>query len=267
MNIFQAIFLGFIQGVTEFLPISSSGHLVIFEHFLGLSGTPLEFDVFLHLGTGIAVLVYFKEDWLRMMRNLLKIHKKEKNGGRIEIVNIIIGTIPAILIGISIDDIVENHLRNPWIVVWTLILVSIFMLLAEKYSKKIKEYSDINAKNSLIVGISQAIALVPGVSRSGITMTTGLFLGFNRVAAAKFSFLLSAPIIFGAGFYEMLKLYFTGFHTVTPMYFVGFISALISGYFSIAFLMKFLQTRTFMPFVYYRIILAIVVSIALITKG
>lgn len=271
MNIFQAIFLGAVQGLTEFLPVSSSGHLVIFEYFMGLKETPIEFDVMLHIGTAFAVITYFREDWIRMTKNLLALGDNNKNNKdknqRIEAVNLIIGTIPAVIIGLGIEGIISEYLRNPWIVVFTLVFVAILIFIAENFAKKIKEYAEFTPKHSFLVGLAQAVALIPGVSRSGITMTTSLFLGYNRVSAAKFSFLLSAPIILGAGVYEGLKLYLKGFHGVTPMYFIGFLSSVISGYMAIAFLMKFLQTRNFMPFVYYRIILAVCVAAALIIQN
>jgi len=264
MNFFHAIFLGFIQGITEFLPISSSGHLVIFEYFLGLENTPIEFDVMLHLGTSLAVISYFWKDWMRMSKNFL--FSRDKNS-KLELTNFIIGTVPAVLVGLSIEHLISRYLRNPWIVVFTLIFVAVLIFLAEKFSKKIREYSDFNIKHSFFIGLAQATALIPGVSRSGMTMATSLFLGYDRVSAAKFSFLLSAPIIFGAGLYAGVKLYKNGFNDLSSMYLVGFVSSAISGYIAIAFLMKFLQTRNFIPFVYYRIILAILVAIALIIKN
>jgi undecaprenyl-diphosphatase len=218
----------------------------------------------LHIGTSLAVITYFWADWIRMIKNLL--FSKDKHE-KLELTNLIIGTLPAVIIGLSIESIISRYLRNPWIVVFTLFAVAILIFWAEKFSKKNRGYSDFNIKHSFLIGVAQAIALIPGVSRSGITMTTSLFLGYDRVSAAKFSFLLSAPIILGAGVYEGLKLYKHGLHTLLSMYLVGFISSAISGYFAIAFLMKFLQTRNFFPFVYYRIILAIFVALALIFKN
>ena len=261
MNSYEAIFLGILQGVTEFLPVSSSGHLVLAEYFLGLKETPLAFDVILHMGTLVSVLAFFFKDWLRLFSSLNPASRDEKS--RRLFFYLIIGTIPGAFFGFLFEKFAENYLRSPWVVVVTLSSVAILLFLAERFARHVRDISSLTLKDSLLVGISQSLALVPGVSRSGITMTCGLFLGLDRSACAKFSFLLSAPIIAGAGIYEGLKLLMSGQQGVDVNYLVGFLASLVSGYLVIAFLMNYLKKNTFYPFVIYRLALALIVATVL----
>ncbi len=261
MHSYEAIFLGVLQGITEFLPISSSGHLVLAEYFLGLSDTSIAFDVMLHMGTLVAVLIYFYKDWFNILSSLLP-NSNDVVSRRL-FFYLIIGTIPGAFIGFFLEHMAETVFRSPWVVVSTLASVAILLLLAEKFAKHIKNINELKVKDAFLIGLSQAFALIPGVSRSGITMTCALFLGFNRQTAAKFSFLLSAPIIAGAGFYEGLKLLRQGAAFVGTNYMLGFLASLISGYLVIAFLMNYLKNNTFFPFVIYRLVLAAVVAITL----
>ncbi len=261
MNSYEAIFLGVLQGVTEFLPVSSSGHLVLAEYFLGLKETPLAFDVILHLGTLVSVLAFFFKDWLRLLLSLNPT-SRDKDSKRL-FIYLVIGTIPGALFGFLFEKVAETYLRSPWVVVVTLSSVAILLFLAERFARHVRNLSSLTLKDSFLVGISQALAIIPGVSRSGITMTCGLFLGLNRSSSAKFSFLLSAPIIAGAGLYEGLKIIKSGGQGVDINYFVGFLASLISGYLVIAFLMNYLKKNTFYPFVVYRLILALTVATVL----
>ena len=257
MNVIDAALLGILQGVTEFLPISSSGHLILAEYFFHLKGADLAFDVMLHMGTLIAVLIYFFKDWLEMAKGLLPQYKEQRR----LLAYVIIGTIPGAVFGVLLAHKAETVFRNPWVIVSTLAGVALLLLLAEKVAKHTRSFKDLNLKDAILIGISQAFAIVPGVSRSGITMTTALFLDLDRQASAKFSFLLSAPIIAGAGLYEGIKiLKHGGVGGLGTEYLVGFIAAAISGYLVIAFLMRFLMTHTFKPFAYYRILLAAFVA-------
>lgn len=261
MTIFDAIFLGVLQGITEFLPVSSSGHLILAEHFMGLPNTPLVFDVTLHIGTLVAVLAYFQHDWFSMAASIFKRNEGEK---RHLFVLLLVGTIPGGLGGLLLSHYAETVFRSPWLVVITLSAVAFLMALAERLSGQWRVFSSIRLKDALIVGLSQALAIVPGVSRSGITMSAAMFLGLEREAAARFSFLLSAPIIAGSGLYEGLKMLRHGWGVFNLDYIWGFLAATISGYLAIAFLMRYLVRHTFYPFVYYRIALALSVAIVLI---
>ncbi len=258
----EAIFLGVLQGITEFLPISSSGHLVLAEYFLGLSDTNIAFDVMLHMGTLIAVLIYFYKDWFKILSSLLPNSTDTKS--RRLLFYLIIGTIPGALIGFFLEHLAETIFRSPWVVVCTLASVAILLFLAEKFASHIRKLNDIKAKDAILIGLSQACALIPGVSRSGITMTCALFLGFNRQTAAKFSFLLSAPIIAGAGLYEGIKLFKNEVNIFAANYFLGFLASFISGYLVIAFLMNYLKNNTFYPFIIYRLALSVVVATVLL---
>ncbi len=264
MNISEAVFLGVLQGITEFLPVSSSGHLVLAEYFLGLKETSLAFDVTLHIGTLLAVLAFFYKDWTGMLLALKPTSKSSRE--RRLFFFLVAGTVPGALAGFLLEHAVSTYLRSPWVVVCTLAGVALLLGLAEKIATYTKGFSSLGLADALLVGISQALAIIPGVSRSGITMTCGLFLGFTREAAARFSFLLSAPIIAGAGLYEGLKLISSGGAEVSWNFLWGFLASAFSGYLVIAFLMNYLKTHTFYPFVIYRLMVAALVASVLILQ-
>ncbi len=258
MDAIYSVILGLLQGATEFLPVSSSGHLILAEHFLGLADTPISFDVTLHLGTLLAVLSYFWRDWLDMLKGLPE--------SRL-LYLLVLGTIPGAALGYLMEDIVSTTLRSPWVVVATLSGVALLLYCGERWSRQERAFEGIGWKDALVIGCAQAMAIVPGVSRSGITMTAALFLGIERQAAARFSFLLSAPIIAGAGLFEGLKLWEEGLHGLNACYAWGLFAAVVSGYVAIAFLMRFLTRHTFYPFVYYRLALALLVATLLLGGG
>jgi undecaprenyl-diphosphatase len=262
MNIINAILLGLLQGATEFLPISSSGHLVLAEYFLGLEEVGLSFDVALHLGTLLAILIYFRKDFLMMIRALLPYidHDEEAVFHRKLALYIILGTIPGGLAGFLLNDLVETSFRNPALVASTLGGVALLLLWAERAGRKRRDITDISVVDAIVIGTAQALAVVPGVSRSGITMTAALFGGFNRQAAARFSFMLSAPIIFGAGVYKIPEIISQGGEGgQLTFYLAGFLASALSGYLFIAWLLKFVRTRTFDIFAYYRLGLAAII--------
>ncbi len=265
MNIFYAILLGFLQGATEFLPISSSGHLALAEHYLGLEEAGLSFDVALHMGTLLAILVYFRKDFLLMARALFYSKGMGSEGEfyRKLFLYLCIGTIPGVLAGLFLGHFSEGALRQPLAVATALGLIGLLLLWAERAGSRRRELRGVGLLDAALIGLFQAMAIVPGVSRSGITMTAGLFLGFNRQAAARFSFLLSAPIIFGAGVYKIPEIISKG---AVPgqmnFYIAGFLASAISGYIFIAWLLKFVRTRSFDIFAYYRLLIAAVVYLA-----
>jgi len=265
MNILYAIFLGVLQGATEFLPISSSGHLALAEYFLGLKEAGLAFDVALHLGTLLAIVVYFRQDFLMMAAAFLPGDKSSVNDEeRIRLRRlaffIVLATIPGVIAGLVLGDASETTLRQPVYVATALGGLGLLLLWAEKRGSHVRDFRSITLSDSLLIGLSQALAIVPGVSRSGITMTTGLFRGLNRQTAARFSFLLSAPIIFGAGVYKFPEMINQGLAVEqAAFYLTGFIASALSGYMFIAFLLRFVRTRTFEVFAYYRFCLAAIV--------
>jgi len=244
-EIFKAVILGIIQGVTEFLPVSSTAHLVITPWIFGWTGelNSLSFDIAVHVGTLISLLFCFWKDWIEI---LLKDRKM--------LGYLVIGTIPAGLAGVVFHDFIENSLRNPLIIVFTLVIVGALMLIAEKVSKRKRD--SVILSDAIVIGTAQAIALIPGVSRSGITITAGLFKGLKRDYAAKFSFLLSTPAIAGAAtldFYKSLKINYSHDYS---LFFIGLISAAITGILAIKFLLNFLKKYPLNVFIYYRWVLA-----------
>jgi undecaprenyl-diphosphatase len=266
MNLLYAILLGILQGATEFLPISSSGHLILAEHFLGFSEGGLVFDVALHLGTLAAILLYFRRDFLRMAAALLPGRGDDAEGAlyRRLFFFIVLATVPGALFGLLLEKSAETLFRSPALVATTMGLVGLLLLLAERSGRRQRDIRALTLRDALLIGFSQALAVVPGVSRSGITMTTGLFRGLNREAAARFSFLLSAPIIFGAGVHSLPKILRQGgAGGEGALYLAGFLAAALSGYAVIAWLLQFIRTRSFAIFAYYRLALAGLVYLSL----
>ncbi|MDH4320840.1 MAG: undecaprenyl-diphosphatase UppP [Desulfobulbaceae bacterium] len=269
MNILYAIFLGIVQGATEFLPVSSSGHLVLAASFLDVEEASLAFDVFLHLGTLVAVVIYFRRDFWLMARALLAWRDKnaETAALRMLALQLAAGTVPAVVAALLCGDFIETNLRHPLVVAITLAGVGLLLLLGEKAGAHRRDFASITWLDTLLIGCAQALAIIPGVSRSGITMTAGLFRGLNRQAVARFSFLLSAPIICGAGVYKVPEIIRHGFAPGQGgFYLAGFLSSAISGYLVIAFLLHFIRTRTFVVFAYYRFALAALVVLTLLLR-
>jgi undecaprenyl-diphosphatase len=260
MNLFYAILLGVLQGATEFLPISSSGHLVLAEHYLGFNEGGLVFDVALHLGTLAAVLGYFRKDFWRMAAALLPGGGADPDSAlyRRLFFFLCLATLPGALAGLLLEKAAETLFRSPALVATTMGGVGLLLLWAERSGRRLRDLRALTLADALLIGLSQALAVVPGVSRSGITMTTSLFRGLNREAAARFSFLLSAPIIFGAGVHSLPKIIKQGSDGGEGgLYLAGFLAAALSGYAVIAWLLKFLRTRTILPCVVYRIAVGI----------
>lgn len=273
MSIIEAIILGIIQGLTEFLPISSTGHLTIAGKLLGLISieNPERWTAFIaviQMGTLFAILIYFWYDIWSILVSFLKENLKERKGFSNQSENskmgwyIIIGSLPVVLIGLGFKDVIEGALtKNLYVVAGSLIVLGIILALAERVGKFKKDLKDLTWKDSLIVGFAQAMALIPGSSRSGTTITAGLFLGFKRETAARFSFLLSVPAIFGSGlleFYQSLEyIDFSGSITLL----IATISAAVSGYYTIEFLLRFLKRNSTYVFVFYRICIGLIIYI------
>jgi undecaprenyl-diphosphatase len=254
---FEAIILGILQGLTEFIPVSSSAHLILFPWFFKWQGivNTLSFAVALHFGTLLALLVYFRKDWAELLKSF------SQKGSLFWI--IIIATIPAAVAGILLHDWIE-HQRNPLLIAFTLCLVSVFMILSERNYDESKRFSleKINLKNALFIGIAQACALIPGVSRSGITIVAGLTRGMKRADAARFSFLLGTPVIAGASIMEGANL--IGKESLQlDIFFIGIAVSSIVGYAAIKYLILFLQKYSLRAFAYYRFLLAFVIIVSL----
>ncbi|GBD15433.1 Undecaprenyl-diphosphatase [bacterium HR26] len=269
MGVLEAIFLGVVQGLTEFLPISSSAHLLIVPWLFGWSEPGLAFNVALHLGTLLAVVTYFWRDLLAMAAGLLRGLRTRRwtadPDARLALI-IAIGSIPAAVAGFLGSDALDAYFHSGGggdqaIMVSALLLIGLGLLLAlaEWLARHRRGLSEINAWDGIVVGLAQALALLPGVSRSGSTITAGLFLGLRREAAARFSFLLGVPAIVGAGLLEGVKLLQVGLPAGERVIFAaGTISAAVVGYLAIAFLLRFLQRYSTMVFVAYRLILGLV---------
>ncbi|MGI8650448.1 MAG: undecaprenyl-diphosphatase UppP [Rubrobacter sp.] len=268
----EAVFLGIVQGLTEFLPVSSSGHLLLGQYFLGLSQERfgLAFDVALHMGTLTAVVVFFWNDLLRtayaFLQSLTRRRNLTTNPDQRLAYLLIASVFPAALIGFFFEEIIATVLRNPWIVVVNLVLVGILFIVAERVGKRTERMTKLTFWQAIGIGVAQAAALVPGVSRSGATITLGLFLGLRREEAARFSFLMSVPIIAGAGVLQLSEVFATGMDAAQIRVFVlGFVSSGIIGYLTIRFFIGFVANHSLRAFAYYRFALATVVAVLLLT--
>lgn len=256
MSLLEAIILGIIQGLTEFIPVSSSGHLVLAHTLIGDDGG-LVFDVALHGGTLLALVIFFHRDLFRLIKSFFSKSKDAKLAKLL-----ILATIPAVIFGVALESYVESTFRSTKLVAFNLIFVALLMLLVERYSQKLSQKTkleDTSLKQALAVGFAQAAAIIPGVSRSGSTITTGLLMGMDRVAATRFAFLLGIPIMFGALLKTIADNALTGFGGELDIFVVGVLSAFVSGMVAIKFLLKFLGRHSLDLFAYYRIGLGILV--------
>jgi undecaprenyl-diphosphatase len=257
MDLFQAVVLAIVQGLSEFLPISSSGHLVLIPHFFGWPDQGLAFDVAVHLGTLAAVLLYFRRQLWTMARAWTgSVLRREHTRDSRLAWQLLVATIPVGLSGLVFGDFIEAHLRNPLFVAGTLTFFGLLMYAADRFSKGDRDEFSLSWPQSFAIGCAQALALMPGTSRSGITMTAARALGLTRSAAARFSFLLAVPGIGAAGAYEGLKL-LTSPHPVpwVPML-VGVLFAALSGIACIHFLIRFIERIGLLPFTIYRLAIA-----------
>jgi undecaprenyl-diphosphatase len=262
VDLLQAIVLGIVQGLTEFLPVSSSAHLRIVPAILGWQDPGAAFTAVIQLGTMAAVVVYFREDLLRIARAWLSSLRDRRAAARADLDArlgwyLILATIPISLLGLAFKDQIEHGARDLTIIGSTLIVLGLVLLLAERVSRRERDLQTITRRDAIVVGLAQALALIPGVSRSGATITAGLFLGFDRVAAARFSFLLSIPAVVLSGLFELKGVVdgsAEGAVGAGPTA-LATLLAFVTGYASIAFLLRFLTTHTTGAFVAYRVVL------------
>ena len=269
MTIFEAVTFGVIQGLAEFLPISSSGHLAITHWLLGSANpeTDVPFDVALHIGTLIPVVLYFWKDWLDLIKGFFSNvtnGQMFKNPDSKLLCQLAIATIPGALFGLLLEKQAKTIFRSPVSIACMMIIMGAVLWIADRKAKQGKKVKEISWLDTIWVGLSQAFAIIPGVSRSGVTMTTGLFCKFDRETAARFSFLLSAPIILGAAVHELHHLIKHGIETDIL---VGMISAALVGFIAIAGLLRYVQKRSFLPFVIYRFLFGIAVIVLFFFRG
>jgi undecaprenyl-diphosphatase len=267
--ILEAIILGIAQGLTEFLPISSTAHLRVIPAFAGWEDPGAAFTAITQLGTMLAVVIYFRHDLVRIATTWLR--SLREPGLRSELDArlgwyIILGTIPISIFGLAFQDQIETGARDLYVIGVALIALGLVLLLAERVGKRTRGFERIGLRDGVVVGLSQALALVPGVSRSGATLTAGLFLGLKREAAARFSFLLSIPAVVLSGLFEFGSFVEEGDGSGLVPLAVATLFAFISGYAAIAFLLRFLETHTTKVFVAYRVVLGTVV-LALAAAG
>jgi undecaprenyl-diphosphatase len=271
MPISQAILMAIVQGFTEFLPISSSAHLFLIPWLLGWKDQGLDFDIALHIGTLIAVLVYFAKDWLQVTGHALG----QRWGDNEELAQaprllwfLALASVPAGVAGLLFKDEIETKLRNPLLMGAMLIGIGVLLYLGDRVGKRTRHIGEITLTDSLLIGCSQALALIPGTSRSGVTITTGLFRGLTRGAAARFSFLLSTPIVAASGLKALLDLREAGVSEgmMTP-FLVGIAVSAATGLLVITLFLRYLRQRSMNVFVAYRIIFGIIVIALAIVRA
>ena len=275
MGIFEAILLGIIQGLTEVLPISSSAHLRIASELMGIGDAGAAFTAITQLGTEAAVVVFFWRDivriigrWFRSLTGAVPRRDPDALMGWW----IILGSLPIVILGLLFEDLIDTTLRSLWFVAIALIVFGLLLGFADRYAKQERDLTQLGWKHGLIFGFAQALALIPGVSRSGGTITAGLFMGYTRESAARYSFLLAIPAVLASGVYKLLKdVVLADSATVAAGPSVGAIAvativAFVVGYVVIVWFLKFISTESFLPFVVYRVVLALAV-VALVSTG
>lgn len=275
MGFIEAIILGLVQGLTEFLPISSSAHLRIMGEFLPSASDPgATFTAITQLGTELAVILFFRKDIARILSRWFQQFRKPhgSHGEKIDRHHpdvrlgwlVIIGTIPIVLVGYFAQEYIRSTFRSLWLVATVLIVFGIILGIADYLGKRTRALEDMSYGHGITIGLAQVLALVPGVSRSGSTMTAGLALGYTRPAAARFGFLLAIPAVFGSGLYELVHSFgepdqvFTYAETA-----VATVIAFFVGYVVIAALMRYIEKRSFLPFVIYRVVLGVTLYVLL----
>jgi undecaprenyl-diphosphatase len=269
VDLFKAVFLGVLQGLTEFLPISSSAHLRIFPELLGWEDPGAAFTAVVQIGTETAVLLFFWRDiwrigstWVRsLFDRSLREHRDARMGWFI-----IVGSVPIVLLGIAFKDVIERDFRNLWIIGTALVVLGVVLAISERVGRKTQSIDRLNLRDAVLLGLAQAAALVPGVSRSGATISMGLFLGYEREAATRYAFLLAIPAVVGAGLFELPEIpHGADAYGVVPTI-VATVAAFVVGYAAIAWLLRYVSTHSYAPFVVYRIALGSL-TLALLGAG
>lgn len=271
---FEVIVLGIVQGLTEFLPISSSAHLILVPWLLGWQQLGLAFDVSLHVGTLLAILLYFRNDWIVVLKEIPALLAGKLRWSQSLVVVLMAGTIPGALFGILAKDQIETHLRTPPVIIFCLIGFALLLWVAEQIGAQTRQISDARPVDGLWIGLFQMLALIPGVSRSGVTITAALFKKFRSWDAARISFLLSAPLIAGAGLVEgrhAYHEYLRGAMSSDPLMHqshplallvLGISVSAITGLLCIRYFLRYLQKGKLLPFVIYRVLLGLLILVA-----
>jgi undecaprenyl-diphosphatase len=258
LDFLKAVFLGLLQGLTEFLPISSSAHLRIFPELFGWGDPGAAFTAVVQIGTELAVLIYFRKDiWRIVSAWVQSLYKPELRGTLDSRMGwyVIVGSLPIVVLGILLKDVIEEDFRNLWVIGAMLVVFGVILGLADRVGSQRRAIADMNLRNSVLLGLAQACALVPGVSRSGATISLGRLLGYDREAATRFAFLLAIPAVVGAGLYELPEIP-GGENAYGPWpTLVATIVAFVVGYAAIAWLLRYITTHSYLPFVLYRIVL------------
>lgn len=262
----ESFAMGAIQGLTEFLPISSSAHLVIVPWLYGWPDPGLAYDVALHLGTLAALLIYYRREWASMARALVGpgAGAAQPAGSRRLFLHLTAASVPGALAGLALEHQAATAFRAPMLIALTLSAMGLVLLAADRWSPQKRTIGEMTFGQALLIGLSQALAIVPGVSRSGATITMGRVVGLGREDAANFSFLMAAPIIAGAGLFEGRKVVQSG---IDGQVVIGFIASLVFSLIAIAALVRFVRTRTYAPFVWYRFLLAAVILWTVWARG
>jgi undecaprenyl-diphosphatase len=264
MDIIRAIILGIIQALTEFLPISSSAHLILAREWVGLDSVDgLTFDVAVHFGTLIAVMIFFRRDLVRVAASVLQ--READPADRRIAMAIVVGTLPAVILGVAFAEIIENVLRTPSVIVATLVAGALLFLVIERVCKPTQGLESMSIRSGFLIGVAQSIALIPGVSRSGITTIAGMTRNLKRADAARFSFLLGVPVMLGACAKKALDLPGLSLDaSQAAVLAAGAVSAGIAGWFTIRSLLRFLQHHRLDAFAFYRVALAVVVLLTIL---
>jgi undecaprenyl-diphosphatase len=257
-DLFKAVVLGTLQGLTEFLPISSSAHLRIFPELFGWGDPGAAFTAVIQIGTELAVIIYFRKDiwrigsaWVRsLFRPEYRGHLDSRMGWFI-----IIGSLPIVVLGVLLKDVIERDFRNLWIIGTTLIVLGIILGIADRFSSDDKQIKHLSLRDAVLMGAAQACALVPGVSRSGATISMGRFLGYEREAATRYAFLLAIPAVVGAGLFELKEIPHGDNAYGWGPTIVATVVSFVVGYAAIAWLLRYISTRSYTPFVLYRVAL------------
>lgn len=276
MNPFDAVILGIVQGLTEFLPISSSAHVQIAQQLLGLGTMPkpqlTAFIATIQLGTEAAVLIYFWKDIVRILKAFFSslFARSKQNTDVLRDAKlgwlIIIGSLPVVVVGFVFKDAIENQLRSLWVIAFTLIIFGVILGIADRVGKRQKSIEQLTVKHGILFGIGQALAVIPGVSRSGGTISVGLFLGYSRQAAARYSFLLAIPAVIASGLYEFAKTYKDLDSSAIVATGVATLVSFAVGFSVIVGLLRYLSRGSFMPFVLWRIFVGVGLLILLGTN-
>jgi len=267
MTVFQAVILGLVQGLAEFLPISSSAHLVLTPWVFGWSDPGLSFDVALHVGTLVAVLWYFRAEWVKLTQSAIAILRTRRadTEEKRRFLYLVVATIPAAVGGVLLEEYAETTFRSPALMAVTLMVMGILLWAVDRYAARDRPLSSLTLRDAVVIGLAQVLALVPGVSRSGSTMTAGRALRLDRQSAAVFSFLMSMPVTAAAALLKVPDLLRT--EGITPTLIAGVISAGVSSWLAIAVLLRYISRHSFSVFAVYRLALGALILTLLASRG